>query len=169
MSTEEKEIGRQIAYIFRQQVCGFDLLRAKGISYVCDVNGWSFVKGNPKYYSDSAYEIVRMVLTQLSPTRIKEIGNGPISAIFHQKCKFLLQKLKIDPMFMRPIETMSTKHEELRSVVAIFRHGDRTPKQKMKLLVTEPEFVDLFEKGKRNKEGKFKDLKMKSPKRLQAL
>ncbi len=73
MSREEKDMARMIAKAFRQQVCGFDLLRAKGKSYVCDVNGWSFVKGNQKYYHDCSSEIVRLIVQHFCPTWIENV------------------------------------------------------------------------------------------------
>eukprot|EP01031_Cornospumella_fuschlensis_P030025 gene30025-36263_t len=36
------------------------------------------------------------------------------------------------------------EQEELRGVIAIIRHGDRTPKQKIKLAVSEPNFLEYF-------------------------
>jgi hypothetical protein len=56
----------KIVETFKQVICGFDILRTtSGLSYVCDVNGWSFVKGNVKYYNDCAHVIRILFLTKL--------------------------------------------------------------------------------------------------------
>lgn len=52
---QEKEIARMVCLAFGQKVCGFDLLRSeRGKSYVCDVNGWSFVKNSDKVQCHAA-------------------------------------------------------------------------------------------------------------------
>uniref|UniRef100_A0A8C4ZA24 Inositol hexakisphosphate and diphosphoinositol-pentakisphosphate kinase n=1 Tax=Gadus morhua TaxID=8049 RepID=A0A8C4ZA24_GADMO len=62
------------------------------------------------------------------------------------------------------VPTTSGTMMELRCVIAIIRHGDRTPKQKMKMEVRHPLFFELFEKCGGYKSGK---LKLKKPKQLQ--
>ena len=51
------------------------------------------------------------------------------------------------------------EEEELRCVVAVIRHGDRTPKQKMKVRVSEPKFLEFFHSFAKTPR---KDLKVKS-------
>lgn len=145
LNHEEKLISRKVCLAFKQTVCGFDLLRyneffqcgfisiinisylvsklfyrANGKSYVCDVNGFSFVKNSNKYYDDCAKILGNMILRELTPTL-----HIPWSVPFQLD----------DPPIM---PTTFGKMMELRCVVAIIRHGDRTPKQKMKVEVRHP-------------------------------
>ena len=61
----------------------------------------------------------------------------------------------------RPVQ-IKQKKEELRSVVAIFRHGDRTPKQKMKMVINDEKILAFFK-------GKLKNIKLKQPRELQKI
>ena len=49
-------------------------------------------------------------------------------------------------------------------MIGIIRHGDRTPKQKMKMVVTHERFIKLFEELNGPKTG---HIKIKEPKLLQ--
>ncbi|KAJ0228654.1 hypothetical protein HA466_0323110, partial [Hirschfeldia incana] len=137
LTPAEKQMAREVCIAFRQSVCGFDLLRSEGSSYVCDVNGWSFVK--------NSYKLLIFLLqflpfchgrsTNLSKSNegLTRQGSGVIGT-FGQS-------------------------EELRCVIAVVRHGDRTPKQKVKLKVTEEKLLNLMLKyngGKPKAETKLK-------------
>lgn len=69
LTPEEKYICNRIVEEFSQDICGFDLLRANGRSYVCDVNGWSFVKSNPKYWDDCSKILRKKILSHFFPYR----------------------------------------------------------------------------------------------------
>ncbi|XP_042170653.1 inositol hexakisphosphate and diphosphoinositol-pentakisphosphate kinase 2 isoform X4 [Oncorhynchus tshawytscha] len=146
LTAMEKLVARKVCLAFKQTVCGFDLLRANGQSYVCDVNGFSFVKNSMKYYDDCAKILGNIIMRELAP-QFSIPWSIPLEA----------EDIPIVP-------TTSGTMMELRCVIAVIRHGDRTPKQKMKMEVRHQRFFDLFEKcgGYKNKK-----LKLKKPKQLQ--
>uniref|UniRef100_A0A672JFV5 Inositol hexakisphosphate and diphosphoinositol-pentakisphosphate kinase n=1 Tax=Salarias fasciatus TaxID=181472 RepID=A0A672JFV5_SALFA len=146
LTAMEKLVARKVCLAFKQTVCGFDLLRANGHSFVCDVNGFSFVKNSMKYYDDCAKVLGNLVMRELAPQ-------------FHIPWSIPMEAEDI-PI----VPTTSGTMMELRCVIAIIRHGDRTPKQKMKMEVRHPLFFELFEKCGGYKTGK---LKLKKPKQLQ--
>lgn len=46
------------------------MLRVNTKSYVCDVNGTSFVKSSLKYFDDTARLLKIMILKELAPQRL---------------------------------------------------------------------------------------------------
>jgi glutathione synthase/RimK-type ligase-like ATP-grasp enzyme len=279
LTLSEKIICRKIVMIFDQTVCGFDIIRSKGKSYVCDVNGWSFVKGNKKYTKDCAFLLRKFIYQRFFPDELENLLKGSSSSKlkteFHNFRPFIkkipiskdfvsnrsnnlwalsnreksvdnlkscedLDEYEVKPnikadtqskndvinelkdfdtkklgkkqkpappkrhkdslsmcltdspkRFLSPIKnsknhskrsevtspngassnsllfsqpnenSIPNKNEELRSVIAIFRHQDRSPKQKMKMKTSEPRFLSYF------KNNKIKEIKLKTGKQLE--
>lgn len=109
LSEEEKTYAAKICQAFGQNVCGFDMLRCQGgkKTQIIDVNGWSFVKGNEGYY-DKAAEILANLCIHVSSSSERPIPSA-------------------DPTTKGQPPTWI-----LKANVTVFRHADRTPKQKLK-------------------------------------
>jgi len=162
LTPKEKDMASTICTEFMQMVCGFDLLRTANGSFVIDVNGWSFVKGLPKYYEDTA-TLLRMHI-------MKVAGRSPMMARVDSALRMsdlvLNDSEDAAEQDITPQEPRLDRweHEELLAVIAIMRHGDRTPKNKMKLTTQLPEFLELHKKWA---SAPRKEVKLKAPRPLQ--
>jgi hypothetical protein len=269
LTFREKEIARRIVLVFKQIVCGFDILRVQEghsvVSYVCDVNGWSFVKNSRKYYDDCSQILSEHILALVKPAALTTfstldplmttnrnlhdddmasldgtVGGGKYKRAdtFLSRAARMLQgepaeleeedsnsigtaggitingEMPLSPSQHRldPGEVLSTAaatlmegalpvrdfpnqltsqpaslaqsetgsvdgekddsptplrtpgryeshQEELRCVIAVVRHGDRTPKQKLKVTMTERHILEYFHAHSKSCE---KDLKVKA-------
>lgn len=118
LSEEERMMATKVSKAFKQTVCGFDLLRAGGRSYVIDVNGWSFVKGNDEYY-DRCAQILRDMCLESSATR--KVPHSLARQNYGNEGAW-----------------------RLKAFVSVLRHGDRTPKQKLKFIFRSAPFLALL-------------------------
>ncbi|KAI0036789.1 histidine phosphatase superfamily-domain-containing protein [Vararia minispora EC-137] len=108
LTEEEKAWASKICEGFGQRVCGYDMLRCDGgaRSQVIDVNGWSFVKSNETYYDKAAEILTTLCLhASASPGRHLIGADG---------------------------QKQDSSTWLLKANVTVFRHADRTPKQKLK-------------------------------------
>lgn len=181
LSPTEKDISGRITIAFKQTVCGFDFLRVDGKSFVCDVNGWSFVKNSRKYYDDCSQILIELMCSSLrpeyraaqstvqplvrGPTRKPGTGSsaagGPLSPLGRlSPMDDSSNSAALDDSTTSRLDTPpQVDQEELRCVISIIRHGDRTPKQKLKLKVTDERYLNFFHDNVTNST---KNLKLKS-------
>ena len=129
LTEEEQEIARRVCMAFGQTVCGFDMIRSEGKSYVIDINGWSFVKGSDTYY-DKAAKILKDTFIQIArrKRRHSALSGSPGS---------LLQAAPLENDFLMG-------QWRLKAYVGVFRHADRTPKQKLKVYAKHPKLFEFF-------------------------
>ena len=129
LSPDESEMAKRISATFGQRICGFDILRKDGDSYVIDVNGWSFVKGNDTYYNKCAAFLKTLFLkaAKRQPHLSKEAPwtlKGYMTIVRHGdrtpklKSKFSLRHPKIIAIMGNiKTEVIIKKKEGLESVI----------------------------------------------------
>ncbi|KAK9446880.1 histidine phosphatase superfamily-domain-containing protein [Limtongia smithiae] len=125
LTAEETDMAKRIAIAFHQAICGFDLLRVNGKSYVIDVNGFSFVKENTEYY-DKCSKVLRELFVAVKDTQRR-----------------LPQSLNVPTPPQQKQQSW-----RLKGVVQIIRHADRTPKQKLKFSFYSAIFIALLKEHK---------------------
>lgn len=126
LSELEKQMARNVSHVFRQTVCGFDLLRVNGKLYVIDVNGFSFVKDNNEYY-DACSSILRQMFIEAK--KLRDMLKNQIPRL-HQINLLQFEEKRQKWVF--------------KGMVSVIRHADRTPKQKFKYSFRLPLFISLL-------------------------
>lgn len=120
LTAEEKNMARNISIAFDQAICGFDLLRVNGHSYVIDVNGFSFVKENQQYYEQCS-KVLREIFMAVRDS----------------------QK-RLPPSLSAPKPAEQKQSWKLKGIIYVIRHADRTPKQKLKFSFYSQTFIALL-------------------------
>lgn len=137
LTAEEKDLAVKLIKAFGQNAITFDVIRSEGKSYVIDVKPSHLVKGPDPVLAECARSLCALVL---------RLAKRTDPALFHYSTR-------------EEIRTLTYRQERLCALVAIFRHGDRTPKQKVKLKTSHPSFLRLLPKPKEVKLKRQEDLR----------
>jgi len=166
LNQAEKAICALIVKGFKQNICGFDILRTDGGSYVCDVNGWSFVKGNQKYYNDCS-TLIRKHLLEENGVLGVDTSTMMILGPEEEELRETVAEYNHAPhdSLRASSDSENRDVERLRSVLVIMRHGDRRPKEKMKFKTKASPLLGYFDKVD---EGTT-EVKLKTPEEMQTL
>lgn len=162
LNSYEKWIAQQIVQVFKQNVCGFDILRHHKQSFVCDVNGWSFVKQSRSYFDDCS-KILRGLINRYCKSRKTQISMLA-SAISPMEVAEIVRvgtaNVEVSEVSRRNSHSKpKSDRPELLCVIAILRHGERTPKQKMKVKTSLRPWLELYNKYRGTA---MKEIKLKS-------
>lgn len=170
LSADEKRIARTVVLAFKQNICGMDLLRSKDGSFVCDVNGWSFVKDSTKYWDDTALSLRNVCLNAIATSRAGLVPLG--FNLYAEDSKTLSQSVSASPRRENLCPSKRSRDDEqdkyqvssrrrvqrekLLCVSVVARHADRTPKQKMKMTTTHPDLLRFCKVKSLDQETKLK-------------
>eukprot|EP00756_Hemistasia_phaeocysticola_P006023 Hpha_TRINITY_DN13629_c0_g1::TRINITY_DN13629_c0_g1_i1::g.122727::m.122727/K13024/PPIP5K, VIP; inositol-hexakisphosphate/diphosphoinositol-pentakisphosphate 1-kinase len=169
LNQQEKEICRAVVEAFNQNVCGLDILRTPhGKSYVIDVNGWAAVKKSTKYYDDCTQILHAICMAGCGMERhFLRHGCDHAGSLLSPNPSISDCRRLSDAEISRPMSTPPAQgSEELRCVLVVARHGDRTPKQKMKFKCSYPQLLEIHRKWA---SGSRVEAKLKSPSQLGAV
>ena len=164
LSEFEKVCGALVVKAFSQYFCGFDVLRTKGGSVVCDVNGWSFVKGNQRYYDDAALLLQRYFLEKIN-VKFPQFGQIFTESITAPEvaCGGELHNTYYEH---GEYEEDQLNQSSLRSVLVVMRHGDRRPKEKLKFKTDNLAVLSYFENNLNNNGS---EILLKQPEEMEKL
>jgi inositol hexakisphosphate/diphosphoinositol-pentakisphosphate kinase len=105
-----------------------------GSTDVCDVNGWSFVKQSRSYFEDCAELLYRLVVARCMRPASRVSSPNVLSTT----------PPRAQPREIKGPANSTDNMGELVCVIAIVRHGERTPKQKSKYISTRQEWLDIY-------------------------
>ncbi|KAI5189450.1 inositol-hexakisphosphate/diphosphoinositol-pentakisphosphate 1-kinase [Nematocida minor] len=161
LTEEEISAVVNISRALGQFICGMDILRTSdGRFIVVDVNGWSFVKSNPKYYTQTYLKFLdkkikkevlrkRAVLGDSSRREDVKLYSRIVEIISEDASKELKKEevLRLENSSEekqnKTVESAddalslvnSSKNAiEIKGVHAVYRHARRTPKLKKRLI-----------------------------------